>query len=89
MVVDKICKMTVNGVKSKSESFFSISHGLLELWRRNLRGGVDSWIGLRLQISAKEMFNHLQFFSTYKRYVKIKLMQNKTNLWNIFLLKTK
>ena len=39
MVIDKICKMTVEGVKSKSESFFSISHGVLELWRKNLRGG--------------------------------------------------
>ena len=38
MVIDKICKMTVKGVKSKSESFFSISHGVLELWGKNLRG---------------------------------------------------
>ena len=36
MVIDKICKMTVNSVKSKSESFFSISRGVLELWRKNL-----------------------------------------------------
>ena len=40
MVVDKICKMTVKGVKSKSESFFSISYGVLELWRKNLRGRI-------------------------------------------------
>ena len=52
MVSDKICKMTVMGVKSKSESFFSISYGVLELWRKNLRrggggGGAESaWIGL-------------------------------------------
>ena len=39
MVIDKICKMTVKGVRSKSESFFSISRGVLELWRKNLRGG--------------------------------------------------
>ena len=39
MVIDKICKMTVNTVKSKSESFFSISRGVLELWRKNRRGG--------------------------------------------------
>ena len=38
MVIDKICKMTVKGVKSKSESFFLISSSILELWRRNLRG---------------------------------------------------
>ena len=29
------------------------------------------------------------FFSTNKQYVKIKLMQNETNLWSIFLVKTK
>ena len=39
---------------------------------------------LRLQMRAKEMFNHHQFFSTNKQYVKIKLMQNETNLWSIF-----
>ena len=39
MVIDKICKMTVEGVKSKSESFFSISHGVLELWRKSFGGG--------------------------------------------------
>ena len=44
---------------------------------------------LRLQMRAKEMFNHHQFFSTSKQYVKIKLMQNETNLWSIFLVKTK
>ena len=38
MVINKIYKMTVEGVKSKSESFFSISHGVLELWRKNLKG---------------------------------------------------
>ena len=39
---------------------------------------------LRLQMRAKEMFNRHQFFSTNKQYVKIKLMQNETNLWSIF-----
>ena len=38
MVVDKICTMTVKGVKLKSESFISISHGVLELWRKNIKG---------------------------------------------------
>ena len=44
---------------------------------------------LRLQITAIEMFNRHQFFSTNKQYVKIKLMQNETNLWSSFLVKTK
>ena len=44
---------------------------------------------LRLQMSANEMFNRHQFFSTQKQYVKIKLMQNETNRWSIFLVKTK
>ena len=30
--------MTVKDVKLKSESFFPISHGVLELQRKNLRG---------------------------------------------------
>ena len=40
MVIDKIRKMSIKGVKLKSESFFSISPGVLELWRKNLRGGT-------------------------------------------------
>ena len=44
---------------------------------------------LRLQMRAKEDFNHHQFFSTNKQYVKIKLMQNETNRCSIFLVKTK
>ena len=39
---------------------------------------------LRFQIIAKEMFNSHQLFPTNKQYVKIKLMQNETNLWSIF-----
>ena len=39
---------------------------------------------LRLQMSAEEMFNRHQFFSTDKQYVIIKLMQNETNRWSIF-----
>ena len=35
---------------------------------------------LRLQMTAKEMFNRHQFFYTNRQYVKIKLMQNETNL---------
>ena len=44
---------------------------------------------LRLQMRAKEMFNGNQFFYTNKRYIKIKLMQNETNLWSIFFGKDK
>ena len=44
---------------------------------------------LRLQMSAKEMFNRHQIFPTLKQYVKIKLIQNETNRWSIFLVKTK
>ena len=40
-------------------------------------------------MTAKEMFNRQQFFSTNKQYLKIKLMQNETNLWSSFLVKTK
>ena len=43
----------------------------------------------RLQMRAKEMCNRHHFFSTNKQYVKIKLMQNETNCWSIFLVKTK
>ena len=44
---------------------------------------------LRLQMRAKKMFNRHQLFSTNKQYVKIKLMQNETNRWSIFFVKTK
>ena len=44
---------------------------------------------LRLQMTAKEMFDRHQFFYTNKQYVKIKVMQNETNLWSMFLVKTK
>ena len=38
MVINKIRKMSIKGVKLKSESLFSISAGVLELWKKNLRG---------------------------------------------------
>ena len=38
MVIDRIRKLSVKGVKLKSESFFSISPGVLELWRKTLGG---------------------------------------------------
>ena len=39
MVIDKIRKMSVKGVKLKSESYFLLSAGILELWRKNHWGG--------------------------------------------------
>ena len=39
---------------------------------------------LRLQMTAKKMFNRHQFFYANKQYIKIKLMQNETNLWSSF-----
>ena len=39
---------------------------------------------LRPQMTAKETFNRHHFFYTDKQYVKIKLMQNETNLWSSF-----
>ena len=41
---------------------------------------VENDLFLRLQMTAKEMFNRHQFFF---------LMQNETNLWSSFLVKTK
>ena len=35
LVIDNIRRMTVKGVKLKSESFFLISPGVLELWRKS------------------------------------------------------
>ena len=36
MIIDKIRKMSIKGVKLKSESFFPMSPGVLELWRKTL-----------------------------------------------------
>ena len=52
MVIDKIRKMSIKGVKLKSEGFFSISLGVLELWRKNLRG-ADSDPPSPIQIGLK------------------------------------
>ena len=50
---------------------------------------VEKDLFLRLQMRAKEDFNCHQRFSADKQYVKIKLMQNETNRWSSFLVKTK
>ena len=51
MVIDKIRKMSVKGVKLKSESYFLLSPGVLELWRKTLGGRIPPpppvQIGLR------------------------------------------
>ena len=53
MVIDKIRKMSIKGVKLKSESFFSISPGVLELWRKNVIPPVQ--IGLS-HLSLQPLF---------------------------------
>ena len=62
-----------------------LQNGNFCLYFENSRNGLI----LRLHMRAKEEFNRHQFFSTSKQYVKIKLIQNETNMWSIFLLKTK
>ena len=59
MVVDKICKMTVKGVKLKSESFFSISYGIFGVMEENPKkgGGGGAWIGLMLTMFVKLSFD--------------------------------
>ena len=49
MVIDKMHKMSVKGVKLKSESFFSISLGVLELWRKTL-GGIPPPVQIGLTL---------------------------------------
>ena len=66
MVIDKIRKMSVKGVKLKSESFFSIFPGVLELWKKNLRGRFRPpvQIGLNdLRPSPFEYFQENNFFT--------------------------
>ena len=65
MVIDKIRKMSIKGVKLKSESFFSISPGVLELWRKNLRG--------RIPPPRPDRVNHLKTNSTKLAHYRLKL----------------
>ena len=60
------CKIKVR----KFLSNISWCFGVMEenLWRGADSANPPAWIRLRLQMSAKEMFN--QFFSTYKGSVK-------------------
>ena len=57
MAIDNIRNMSVKGVKLKSESFFSISPGVLELWRKNLKGrGADSAPPVQIGLSLINVF---------------------------------
>ena len=78
MVIDKIRKMSVKGVKSKSESFFSVSPGVLELWRKNLRG-VDSApppgpdrVKFQIQFSLKNLNAVENIFTKLKWTLRLK-----------------
>ena len=79
-------------------------NSLVFTWKRILKGvkmcdkmAISAYIlkivekdpFFKLQMRAKEYFNHHQLFSTNKQYVKIKLMQNETNRVEYFLVKTK
>ena len=60
-LLNKIRKMSVKGVKLKSESYFLLSPSVLEVWRKNLRG-ADSppvQIGLSGKINDLQMFTGL------------------------------
>ena len=57
MVIDKIRKMSVKGVKLKSANYFLLSPGVLELWRKNLGGG-GAESAPPVQIGLKEQFNY-------------------------------
>ena len=82
MVTDKIRKMSVKGVKLKSESYFSISPGVLELWRKTLRGGGGRippppvQIGLRLNndghISYDEMSVEIMVYTHHCKTIETK-----------------
>ena len=50
---------------------------------------VEKDLFLRYKMRAEEVSNRHQLFSTNKQYLKIKLMQNETNHWSIFWVKTK
>ena len=63
MVIDRICEMTVKGVKLKLERFFSIPCGVVELERKSHKGegGRMVRIGLMPARIHKEIFRHLTY----------------------------
>ena len=64
--------MSVKGVKLKSESFFSVSPGVLELWTKNFRGRIPPAGPDRVnqQIKTFEMelnYKHQEIIKTRSR----------------------
>ena len=64
--------MSIKGVKLKSESFFSISPGVLELWRKNLRGADSAspppLIGMKPIDAIKQTLVKQGFSQPVKEY---------------------
>ena len=56
MVINKIGKISIKGVNLKSESYFSISPGVLELWRKTLGGGEDSAPPVQIGLSNLHIY---------------------------------
>ena len=69
MVIDKIRKMSVKGVKLKSESFSSISPGVLELWGKSLRGADST--SPRVQIGLSALGRDTSHFEIFEFWVHL------------------
>ena len=49
-------------------------------------GIVEKGPLLGLRVGAEEMVDRRQFFSAHKQYVRVGLMRDETNRWNVFLV---
>ena len=57
--------MTVKGVQLKSESFFLVSSGVLELWRKTLGGRIPPPSPGMYRVNRGTLsFRHLEMFDT-------------------------